>query len=120
MVEQQPSKLNTRVRFPSPAPAISSTFNIPKFHSDKGSAAHSARGGVTRFQHPWKINSGSYSGHICARPRAAEMLLVENLKLLITGSCYEYHPPGISKTERRAVGRQVLPNGSERDQKARG
>ena len=72
MVEQQPSKLNTRVRFPSPAPAISSTFNIPKFHSDKSSAAHSARGGVTRFQHPWKINSGSYSGHICARPRAAE------------------------------------------------
>src|SRR5664279_3523739 len=28
MVEQQPSKLNTRVRFPSPAPMFSSTSNI--------------------------------------------------------------------------------------------
>src|SRR5689334_1404887 len=29
MVEQQPSKLNTRVRFPSPAPIFSSTSCIP-------------------------------------------------------------------------------------------
>jgi hypothetical protein len=34
MVEQQPSKLNTRVRFPSPAPILSSIARIPVFHSD--------------------------------------------------------------------------------------
>ena len=40
-VAQQTSKLNTRVRFPSPAPVLSSTSVIPVFHSDKRPAAHS-------------------------------------------------------------------------------
>ena len=31
----QPSKLNTRVRFPSPAPIFSMVWAVKKFHSDK-------------------------------------------------------------------------------------
>jgi hypothetical protein len=41
MVEQQPSKLNTRVRFPSPAPMFSGTSGISKSHSEPQAAAHS-------------------------------------------------------------------------------
>src|SRR5437667_11274718 len=37
MVEQQPSKLNTRVRFPSPAPIISTACRIICFSFGQGS-----------------------------------------------------------------------------------
>ena len=41
MVEQQPSKLMTTVRFRSPAPVSSMTCVILALHSDKGAVAHS-------------------------------------------------------------------------------
>jgi hypothetical protein len=41
MVEQQPSKLMTRVRFPSPAPTISIGYSSSLLHSDNGAFAHS-------------------------------------------------------------------------------
>src|SRR5437868_6657575 len=39
MVDQQPSKLNTRVRFPSPAPVISKTSTASRFPFCKAAAA---------------------------------------------------------------------------------
>ena len=66
--------------------------------------------GVIRFQHRRKINCGSYS-NTCAlsRPHDPRKLLVtEGLELLKTRSCYEYHPPGLSKKVRTAMGRQIF------------
>src|SRR5882672_472809 len=67
--------------------------------------------GVIRFQHRRKINCGSYSEHTCAHSRPHDprkLLVIEGLELLKTRSCYEYHPPGLSKKVRTAMGRQIF------------
>jgi hypothetical protein len=67
--------------------------------------------GVIRFQHRRKINCGSYSEHTCAHSRPHDprkLLVTEGLDLLKTRSCYEYHPPGLSKKVRTAMGRQIF------------
>jgi hypothetical protein len=67
--------------------------------------------GVIRFQHRRKINCGSYSEHTCAHSRphdSRKLLVIEGLELLKTRSCYEYHPPGLSKKVRTAMGRQIF------------
>src|SRR5229473_2455449 len=67
--------------------------------------------GVIRFQHRRKINCGSYSEHTCAHSRPHDprkLLVIEGLELLKTRSCYEYHPPGVSKKVRTAMGRQIF------------
>jgi hypothetical protein len=67
--------------------------------------------GVIRFQHRRKINCGSYSEHTCAHNRPHDprkLLVIEGLELLKTRSCCEYHPLGLSKKVRTAMGRQIF------------
>jgi hypothetical protein len=51
-----------------------------------------------------------YSGHSCAhcRPHGFGKLFIERRQITESRSCYEYHPPGPSKTVRTAVGRSIF------------
>ena len=52
-----------------------------------------------------------YSGHSGAHrhPHDSGKLFIEGHQITGNRSCYEYHPPGPSKTVRAAVGRSVFP-----------
>jgi hypothetical protein len=52
-----------------------------------------------------------YSGHSCAHrhPHGFGKLFIEGRQITENRSCYEYHPPGPSKTVRTAVGRSIFP-----------
>ena len=55
-----------------------------------------------------------YSGHSCAHrhPHDFGKLFIEGRQITENRSCYEYHPPGPSKTVRTAVGRSIFPANS--------
>ena len=53
-----------------------------------------------------------YSEHSCAHRHShdsGKLFAIEGVKSPKTRSCYEYHPPGLSKTVRTAVGRSIFP-----------
>ena len=56
-----------------------------------------------------------YSEHTCAHRHAhgsRKLLVIEGVKSPQTRSCHEYHPPGLSKKVRAAVGRQICATGA--------
>src|SRR3984893_1625934 len=68
--------------------------------------------GVTRIQHRRKISPLLVRDTvvpIAIRATAGRCLAIEGVKSPKTRSCYEYHPPGRSKTVRTAVGRSIFP-----------
>src|SRR5258708_11209844 len=70
------------------------------------------RDGVIRFQHRRKISSILIRNTVvptAIRTTLGSRLAIEGVKSPKTRSCYEYHPPGRSKTVRTAVGRAVFP-----------
>jgi len=70
------------------------------------------RDGVTRFQHRRKISSILIQNTVvptAIRTTLGSCLAIEGVKSPKTRSCYEYHPPGRSKTVRTAVGRSIFP-----------
>jgi len=90
-------------------------------HSNRSSArlgrparSEAARDGVTRFQHRRKISSILIRNTVvptAVRTTSGSCLATEGVKSPKTRSCYEYHPPGLSKTVRTAVGRSIFPAG---------
>src|ERR1019366_1202494 len=70
------------------------------------------RDGVIRFPHGRKISSILIRNTvvpIATRTTLGSWLAIECVKSPKTRSCYEYHPPGRSKTVRTAVGRSIFP-----------
>jgi hypothetical protein len=70
------------------------------------------RDGVIRFQHRRKISSILIRNTvvpIAIRTTSGSCLAIQSVKSAKTRSCYEYHPPGRSKTVRAAVGRSIFP-----------
>jgi hypothetical protein len=70
------------------------------------------RDGVIRFQHRRKISSILIRNTvvpIAIRTTLGSCLAIEGVKSPKTRSCYEYHPPGRSKTVRTAMGRSIFP-----------
>src|SRR5260370_18081285 len=85
-----------------------------------GHAGHAAeihqhdRDGVIRFQHQRKISSILIRNTvvpIAIRTTLGSCLAIEGVKSPKTRSCYEYHPPGRSKTVGTAVGRPIFGRG---------
>jgi len=79
--------------------------------ANTGSPLHD-RDGVIRFQHRRKISSILIRNTvvpIAIRTTLGSCLAIERVKSPKTRSCYEYHPPGRSKTVRTAVGRSIFP-----------
>ena len=69
------------------------------------------RDGVIRFPHRRKISSILIRNTvvpIAIRTTREGCLAIEGVKSPKTRSCYDYHPPGRSKTVRTAVGRQIF------------
>src|SRR6266516_958324 len=78
---------------------------------DRASALHD-RDGVIKFQHRRKISSILIRNTvvpIAIRTTLGSCLAIEGVKSPKTRSCYEYHPPGRSKTVRTAMGRSIFP-----------
>ena len=70
------------------------------------------RRGVTKFQHRRKINSILIRNTVAPtaiRTASGSCLAIRSVRSPKTRSCYEYHPPGHSKTMRTAVGRSIFP-----------
>src|ERR1700739_2015835 len=69
------------------------------------------RDGVIRLQHRRKISSILIRNTvvpIAIRTALGSCLAIEGVKSPKTRRCYEYHPPGRSKTVRTAVGRSIF------------
>ena len=70
------------------------------------------RDGVIRFPHRRKISSILIRNTIvpiAIRTTREGCLAIEDVKSPKTRSCYDYRPPGRSKTVRTAVGRSIFP-----------
>jgi hypothetical protein len=92
------------------APANESVAEIHARPTLGGEPLH-GRDGVIRFQHRRKISSILIRNTvvpIAIHTTSGSCLAIEGVKSTKTRSCYEYHPPGCSKTMRAAVGRSIF------------